>query len=253
MSRDKRRWEVIYGELRRRIEREELASGQQIPGELDLAERYGVSRQTVRTALAQLQQEGMISEGRGRLGRVVRDQRPLWWDLTRFEGRDRRDDPTTGLDDWAAGVAEQGRTPRQEVTVGIVPAPANVAAYLGVEEGDLVVKRERVRYVDEVPYQLSTSWFPEQIGRDTPLMEPRDVAVPGGIMSHIGHPQVRVHDEIVVRMPTPGEREQLDLPTGTPVGQHVRVGYDKDDRAVRVMITIFPGDRHFLIYDQDVT
>lgn len=252
MSSDKRRWELVYDELRRSIDRGELTPGGQIPGELDLATRYSVSRQTVRTALTRLEQEGMVSEGRGRLGRVVRDHRPLWWDLTRFESSARRDDPNTGRDDWAAGVAEQGRTPRQEVSVAIVAAPADVSAYLGVDEGDLVVKRDRIRYVDDVPYQLSTSWFSEQLARGTPLMEARDVAMPGGIMSHIGHPQARVHDEIVVRMPTPAEREQLDLPTGTPVGQHVRIGYDNDGHPVRAMVTIFPGDRHFLVYDQEI-
>lgn len=252
MSSGKRRWEVVYGELRRRIENDELAPGQQIPGELELAERYSVSRQTVRTALTRLQQDGMVSQGHGRLGRVVRDRRPLWWDLTRFERRDRRDDPNARLDGWAAGVAEQGRTPRQEVTVGIVPAPFEVSSYLDADEGDLVVKRERVRYVDDLPYQLSTSWFPEDIARGTPLMDPHDLAAPDGIMSHTGHPLARVHDEIIVRMPTPAENEHLDLPMGTPVGHHVRVGYDQEDRAIQVMITVFPGDRHFLVYDQEI-
>jgi GntR family transcriptional regulator len=246
------RWAVIYDDLRRRIDNRDLAPGQQIPGELDLAEQYSVSRQTVRTALSRLQHEGLISAGRGRLGRVVRDNRPLWWDLTRFERSDRRDDPTTGLDDWAAGVVEQGRTPRQEVTVGIVAPPSDISIHLQLDDGDLTVKRQRIRYVDNVPYQLATSWFPEHLARGTVLMEPHDIAMPGGLMAHIGRPQSRVHDEIVVRMPTPTEREALDLSTGTPVGQHLRIGYDENNCPLRVMVTIFPGDRHFLVYDQDL-
>jgi DNA-binding GntR family transcriptional regulator len=59
-------------------------------------------------------------------------------------------------------------------------------------------------------------------------------------------------DEITVRMPTPEETELLKLPPGTPVGEIVRIGYGKDDRPVRVMVTIAPGDRHLLVYDQDV-
>lgn len=251
MASENTRWEAVANDIRQRIERGELAPGDQIPGEFDLADSHGVSRQTVRSALQRLQQEGLITEGKGRLGRQVRDRQPLWWNLTQFERGERRDDPEKGADDWAAGVIEQGRTPRQEVFVSIEPAPADVAKHLGIPAGTLAVKRLRVRFVDDEPYQLATSWFREDIARETPLMEPRDIAVPGGLMRTIGHPQVRLHDEIQVRMPTPGEASQLKLPSGTPVGQHTRVGYGKDGQPVRVMVTIFAGDRHYLIYDQD--
>jgi GntR family transcriptional regulator len=82
-------------------------------------------------------------------------------------------------------------------------------------------------------------------------MEARDIAMLRGLISAIGHPQVRLHDEIQVRMPTPSEATELQLPSGTPVGQHTRVGYGTDGMPIRVMLTIFAGDRHYLIYDQD--
>ncbi len=251
MASEKTRWEAVANDIRQRIERGELAPDDQIPGEFDLADSHGVSRQTVRTALQQLQQEGIITEGKGRLGRKVRQRRPLWWNLTQFERGKRRDDPEKGADDWAAGVIEQGRTPRQEVSVSIEPAPADVAKHLDIAPDTLAVKRHRVRLVDDEPYQLATSWFPEDLARGTALMEPHDIAAPGGLMRAIGHPQVRLYDEIQVRMPTPSEAAALQLPGGTPVGQHTRVGYDKDGQPCRVMVTIFAGDRHYLIYDQD--
>jgi GntR family transcriptional regulator len=251
MASEKTRWEAVANDLRQQIEREELAPGDQIPGEFDLAESHGVSRQTVRTALQRLQQEGLLTEGMGRLGRKVRQRHPLWWNLTRFERGERRDNAENGTDDWAAGVIEQGRTPRQEVSVSIEAAPADVARRLGIPAGTLAVRRHRVRLVDEEPYQLATSWFPEDLVRGTALMEARDIAVSGGLMSAIGHPQVRIHDEIQVRMPTHSEAAELQLPSGTPVGQHTRVGYGKDEKPFRVMVTIFAGDRHYLIYDQD--
>ncbi|MGH3342277.1 MAG: GntR family transcriptional regulator [Carbonactinosporaceae bacterium] len=251
MTSEKTRWEVVANDIRQRIERGELTPGSQVPGEFDLADSHGVSRQTVRTALQRLQQEGLITEGKGRLGRKVRLRQPLWWNLTQFERGERRDDPENGADDWAAGVIEQGRTPRQEVSVSIEPAPTAVAKHLGIPAGTLAAKRHRVRLVDDEPYQLASSWFPEDLVRGTALMEPRDIAVPGGLMSAIGHPQVRIHDEIQVRMPTLGEAAELQLPSGTPVGQHTRVGYGKDGQPFRVMVTIFAGDRHYLIYDQD--
>ncbi|MBB6001348.1 GntR family transcriptional regulator [Streptomonospora salina] len=212
-----------------------------------------MSRQTVRAALTKLQQEGLITRGRGSRGRQVRDRRPLWWKLSEFERGSRRDDGEKGHDDWAAGVTDQGREPRQVVSVSIEAAVPEISAALELSDGSLVVRRQRVRYVDGLPFQLSTSWFPEDIARDTPLMEKRDVAVAGGILRSIGHPQIWGRDVITVRMPTPAEANQLDLPMGTPVGQHSRTGYGEDGAPVRHMITVFPGDRHCLVYELELS
>ncbi|MFG1755915.1 GntR family transcriptional regulator [Streptosporangium sandarakinum] len=245
-------WEELYNELRRQIESGELPPGSAVPRELQLASEHSLSRTTVRQALARLQADGLITRGQGRLGRRVRDQRPLEWNLHRFERGERRDDASTGMDDWAAGVAEQGREPRQEVRVSIEAPPADICMALELDEGEMAVRRTRIRYVDNAPYQLSTSWFPESLARDTLLMETRDVAVPGGILRHIGCPQVAIRDRIIIRMPSPAEADQLDIPAGTPVGEHQRTGYGEDGQPIRHMVTVFPGDKHFLVYELEL-
>ena len=47
---------------------------------------------------------------------------------------------------------------------------------------------------------------------------------------------------------TPEEIERLDIPPGTPVAEHIRTGYTRTDVAVRVMISIIPGDAMILEY-----
>lgn len=252
-------WVRVYEELRRRIERgvedpeaqDALRPGAHMPTEAELCDEHQVSRPVVRQALGRLQQDGLISRGQGRRGRRVRDPRPIAWRLHEFERGARRDDHRE--DDWAAAISDQGRVPRQEVVVSVEAAGPDVATALKVAPGTMVVHRSRVRYVDDVPYQLASSYFPEQIARGTLLMEQRDVAVPGGILRHIGHPQLSVRDSILIRMPTPTEASDLDIATGVPVGEHRRTGYGEDGNPVRHMITIFPGDRHFLVYDLDLT
>lgn len=245
-------WEGLYKNLRERIVSGDLPPDSEVPRELQLVAEHGVSRTTVRQALAQLQADGLITRGKGRLGRRVRAQRPLEWNLHRFERGERRDNPSTGMDDWSSAVAEQGRVPRQEVRVTIAVPPDDVALALELEPGQMAVRRHRVRYVDGVPYQLSVSWFPEEIARDTLLMEERDIAVPGGILRSIGCPQVSVRDQISIRMPTPAEADQLDIPTGTPVGEHHRTGYGEDGQPIRHMVTTFGGDKHFLVYELEL-
>ena len=253
MADPRSRWEVVYDDLRGRIVRGDLGEGDQVPGELDLSEVHGVSRSTVRSALQRLQQEGLITEGRGRLGRQVRADNPLIWNLHSFEGVSRRDDPAAGLDDWAQQVADQGRRPEQEVTPTLGPSTSQVAKWLLLPAGSPVVTRSRVRSVDGRPWQLSVSHFPGSWAQGTVLMEPGDVVVAGGILAGLGHQQKRVHDEIRARMPTPSESRQLEIPVGTPVIEHLRIGYDTEDMPVRAMITVAPGDKHILVYELEIS
>ena len=49
-------------------------------------------------------------------------------------------------------------------------------------------------------------------------------------------------------MPTHEEIDRLNIPTGTPVAEHIRTGYTAADKPVRVMISIVPGDTLILKY-----
>ncbi|GLW08973.1 hypothetical protein Misp01_41030 [Microtetraspora sp. NBRC 13810] len=243
-------YERVADALRTSIERGELAPGDTVPPEQELAESHGVSRQTVRQALQQLTNEGLLSSGRGR-GRTVRSQARLRWHLSHYENQSKH---SAAADAWAREVQDQGHIPLQEVNVGLEIPPAAVAERLNLDaEKDIVVVRRRVRYVDDVPFQVADSYFPEDLVRGTALMQPKDVSAPGGLLASIGHAQTRLVDEIQIRMPTKDESARLGLPAGTPVAEHMRTGYDADGRAVRVMVTVAPGDRHTLVYELNAT
>ncbi|MEV4109301.1 GntR family transcriptional regulator [Nonomuraea sp. NPDC049695] len=64
-------YQAIARELRGEIERGELQPGTTLPSEAQLRRQHGVSRSTVRQALAVLEQEGLIASEHGR-GRFVR-------------------------------------------------------------------------------------------------------------------------------------------------------------------------------------
>ncbi|MET8000558.1 UTRA domain-containing protein [Nonomuraea glycinis] len=77
--------------------------------------------------------------------------------------------------------------------------PATVAERLGLDaEKDIVVVRRRVRYVDDAPFQVADSYFPEDLARGTALMQPKDVSVLSGLLASIGHAQKRLVDEIQI-------------------------------------------------------
>ncbi|MFF8775098.1 GntR family transcriptional regulator [Kitasatospora sp. NPDC015120] len=234
--------------LREQIRSGVLRPGQALPTGRELAGRFNVSAKTAVAGVDILKGEGLvIGEQGGR--RRVRSVRRITWNLSEFERGRRRD--SHSLDDWATAIKDAGREPRETIAKTVEPAEPQIAERLRITTGDEVVKRSRVRWVDDEPFQLSTSYFPGTIARGTLLDEDREVSVPGGVLRHIGHPQVRIRDEISTRMPTPEETDLLQLPTGTPVFQHVRIGFGVE-APVRVMVTIAPGDRHLIVYEMEV-
>ena len=59
------KYEGIVRWIREQIEAEKLQPGERIESEYQLCDRFGVSRQTVRHAIAVLEKEGMIEKRRG--------------------------------------------------------------------------------------------------------------------------------------------------------------------------------------------
>jgi GntR family transcriptional regulator len=70
------RWAIVAKLLAQRIAQGEYPVGAVIPNEVDLAQQIGVSRSTVRAALGELQQAGMISRRRN-AGTRVESSHPL--------------------------------------------------------------------------------------------------------------------------------------------------------------------------------
>lgn len=241
-------WEQVANDLRQQIADGRLESGDRLPSEEQLAEKYRVSRHTVRQALGMLTGEGLLTSGRGR-GRVVRAYRPLRWNMSGYESRSHHENAGDPGDQWDLAVREAGMEPSQEVeVVAIVEPPQRVAELLGATDDELVVERRRIRLANGVPYQLASSYFRKSLVDGTPLMEPRDVSAPGGVLASIGHPQEWLDDLVVARMPTKAESDRLDLPRGTPVLEILRTGIDAKGTPLRVMATIAAGDRHELYY-----
>jgi len=241
-------YEQVAATLRLAITEGDIDHESPLPSEAELRERYGVSRDTVRRALALLTQEGLITTGQGR-ARYIRSYAPFRWRVSHFESGDRGDEHGT-RDAWAAEVTRQGRQPSETIDVSIVIPPTHIAQRLELtQESSFAVVRRRVRFVDGQPYQLADSYFPESLVRGTPLMEPRPVAAPGGLLASLGHTPVKLVDEITVRMPTVDETSRLELPAATPVAEIMRTGYGVDEKPLRVMVTIAPGDRTILVYE----
>ena len=241
-------YQRVAAELRRAVYSGELAPGDQLPTENDLMNAHGVSRNTVRLALAELENEGLIERIRRR-GTFVRKRRPL---LMRPQDELRVMADGTRVEAFAHAVTKEGRKPSQDIELAIVSPPVEIALRLQLEENELAVVRRRLRYVDDQPYNINDSYFPLSLVRDSEIARPADITRGANrVLEELGHPQVRVVDDISARMPSAIEAERLQLGPGTPVIEHIRVGYDPSDTPVRVALSVLPADKHRIRYELD--
>ncbi|MFJ5122970.1 GntR family transcriptional regulator [Kitasatospora sp. NPDC088548] len=241
------RWEWVYDDLKRRIDQHELAPGDQVPGELQLAEQHKVSRQTVRTALQRLQHEGLINEGKGRLGRTVREWRPL---VYRPQSEFRRKPPT--VDIYTQLLQDEGRDGTQTIEVGVVLPDEAVRQRLQLSQGEPVGYRRRTSYVDGVPFATDDSYVPLRIVEGSEWMVPGSVERgTNQVLAELGYELVESLDEIYPRLPQAAELERLALPPGTPMAELISTGHDREGRPVQVTICLLPGDRHVIVYERN--
>jgi GntR family transcriptional regulator len=241
-------YQQVASELRKAIYSGELGPGAQLPTEAQLMEDHGVSRNTVRLALGELVNEGLVTRT-PRRGTVVRDRRPLLI----YPQRELEPQPSGELREaFAYAVAQEGREPSQLIEVLTVTPVEEIASRLELSEGELAVVRRRLRFVDGQPYNTNDSYFPRDLVANSEIARPGDIARGANrVLEELGHEQVRVVDDIWARMPNQEEAERLQLELGTPVVVYVRVGYDRADMPVRVAVSVLPADKHLIRYELD--
>lgn len=196
-------WREISQSLERRILARELTPGDKLPTEFELSREFMVNRHTVRRALSDLQDKGIVESTQGRGSFVRRPSAPM-----RLQRRPRFTD----------GVREQGRAPRTEILRLVVrPSDAKVAAQLGLRTGEPVIYLERRRFIDGEPTGLSQHHFSH--GRFPGFIEMyRARGTITQTLTDSGIPDyTRVRTWISARLPTVDEAELLKVPRHVPL------------------------------------
>ncbi|MEM6972487.1 MAG: GntR family transcriptional regulator [Pseudomonadota bacterium] len=138
-------WDAIHAALAEEIGRGTYPPGTKLPGEVALAQRFGVNRHTVRRALARLVADGRIHVRRGAGATVLPP--PMDYAITK---RTR----------FSEGVARAGRQAgRRLVRLETVPAMPGDARRLAIAVGSPVCVMESVGTADGVPVVLGAHRF----------------------------------------------------------------------------------------------
>jgi GntR family transcriptional regulator len=250
-------YRVIAEELRGQIESGEVTPGQQLPTELDLRERFGASRNTVRDAVKWLITLGLVETRPGQGTFVVRKIDPFVTTLTADPRPAGRKVTAPGAHGYGEIDRYQGTGEEQrrmltvsEPQVEIQKASDDIAAWLDVPPGSQVVSRHQRRYIDGTPWSLQTSFYPMRLvrtGADR-LIEASDIA--DGTLQYLadslGLGQVGYRTQVSVRTPDATEAYFFNLPQDGRVGvfEIAETGFDQTGQPMRVTMTIFPTDRN---------
>jgi GntR family transcriptional regulator len=251
------RYRRVADELRRRILGGAIPPGALLPAESALIAEFGVSRGTVREALALLRAEGLTvtEHGRGTYARPVPPVRRLSADRYRREQEQLAGDrpPETSFT-RDHSIAWSDYT--LDADFRETPADAALADLFSAAPGTMVLERRFVFRAHGVPQQMSTSYYPLDLVAGTPVADPANEPWPGGNIAQLhslGITVTAVRERVRARMPVPDEVTTLRVPSGVPVITITRQTY-AGERVVEVAndITI-PADRIELEYVTDLT
>jgi GntR family transcriptional regulator len=222
------RYQQIADSLRRRVEAGEFTAGGLLPSEADLVARYKASRVTVRRALEDLRDEGLVDSRQGSGWFVATD--PLPQSLGRLGT----------IEDQ---LLDSGRaSERRILDFAFATAPAHVAELLGTAE---VLMTRRLNLADGEPFALVTVWCPADLAsglsRDDvearPFYELLDV--------ELGSARQRIRAGVA----TAEEARLLAVLEGGPVLRCERVTSTVDGVPVLVSEHTFPAHRTEFVVD----
>ena len=213
--------------LRSLITQEEYRQGKLLPGENELAVKFGVSRNTIRAAMDKLVYEGLITRKQG-VGTIV-NERKIHTTLEKWNG-------------FSDEMRAKGIHPVEiEHKVKWVKVDGDEAFALGVKAGKTVCRLQRLRAIDGKPAVLFISYFPAYLGiREDEQFEGKLYNV---LKENYGATPAVSEEEIGALAATEELSAKLEVPVGTPLLSRCRKVYDPDERLIELCYSYYRADK----------
>jgi len=221
-----------YREIERflRTQVEGARPGAPLPSEAELCERFSVSRMTVRQALQELTNDGLVERRRGQgtfvAHRPVHRRPGVFLSFT--EEMNRR------------GVQATSRL----LTAGMDDPRRSEVLDLGLAPGGQVVRIVRVRLADGVPVALEDAALVPELG--DVLEEDLGGGSLHGALERRGVVATRATGTITARLARAGETELLDLAPPSALLVELRVLFDQEGRVFERTETRYVADRYVI-------
>ena len=227
----------IREDIREKINSREYPPNSMIPTEAELCEYYGVSRVTVRRAILDLVQEGMLNRGKGK-GTFVSEN----YGLTTMNGVQSFSQELLGLN---------MRPSAKLLSCKIRNADLALRKTMGLNDGDKVATISRLRLVNNEPCMVEVMNFPYSL---VPGIEKEDLEQSIYCLLKGKYQQEVVTAKDILEPIIIGEYESnlLELTMPSAGLRTNRVGCDANNRVIEYSTHIIPGKKCTLVFDRTI-
>lgn len=198
--------DTIIDGLRNRILADEFGEMGKLPSFRKLVKEYETSQETMNKAIQALQAEGFLISS-GAKGVFINNLR------LRMPGI---------VIDFSQYLRNQGLNPKSEFihTPQVIEPPKEVKKQMGLKKDQLVLRRERRQGTDKSLFRIATEYYPmefitpqilEEINKDPHF------SIIIAIKKNFGKTIQYAHEDIIARLPTGFEQEQLQIVRTNPV------------------------------------
>jgi GntR family transcriptional regulator, phosphonate transport system regulatory protein len=219
-------YQAVAAQLEQALQ-ERYRCGDYLPSEQQLAAHYEVNRHTLRRAVDELVNKGLLQRRHG-VGILVL-MRPY-------------DYPLHAQARFSQNLLEQGSHPTSERLLTVLrPASSDVASALGINEGDNVIHLRTLRRVNGVPvcvinhYLCELSWWPA-------LQQFHSGSLHDYLQQHTGLQLTRAQTRISTRRAQAKECQQLEIALQSPVLCVRTLNKNSDGQVAEYSVSLTRGD-----------
>ncbi|OCL27727.1 transcriptional regulator [Orenia metallireducens] len=216
--------------IREKVEKGDYAVEEQIPSERELSDIFKLSRMTVRRALNELVEEGILYRKRGQGTFVARKKIESVPELMGFNEHIK-----------ARGMKPENKVIEQRV----IPCSKLIAEKLEIEEGTKVIFTNRLRLADGEPLAIEKSYIPYEM---CPVVLEVDLSE-GSIyecLKQSGYKPTEAIDEVEATLSDEDLSQILNIEVGQPVLKRERKTFSSK-KVVEFSFNFYRGDRYTII------
>ncbi len=219
----------LYDDIAAQIASGSLRSGGRLPPERQLCVEWGVSRTTVRRAMAALEADGLVQAVQGR---------------GTFATSPRLAEPPNALLSFTQLAAERGASAGARVLRAEVrTATLDEAERFRISPGGEVFELERLRTMDGLPVALDHSVVPLSAAPGLTEADWEHASL-YALLREADSAPIRADYALEARAADARCAEQLELAVGAPVLVAETASYTLDERLVEIGRIVYRGDRY---------
>ncbi|MDI6935244.1 phosphonate metabolism transcriptional regulator PhnF, partial [Serratia sp. Se-PFBMAAmG] len=206
---------------------ERYRCGDYLPSEQQLADHYEVNRHTLRRAVDELVNKGLLQRRHG-VGILVL-MRPY-------------DYPLHAQARFSQNLLEQGSHPTSERLLAVLrPASSDVASALAINEGDNVIHLRTLRRVNGVPVCVINHFLPE-LSWWPAIQQFQNGSLHDFMQQHLGLDLTRSQTRISTRRAQAKECKQLEIALQSPLLCVRTLNKHRDGQVAEYSVSLTRGD-----------